>query len=394
MDTNTTSSRIWTPTFSINTGLNLIYYTVFYLLTVIIGTVAMTQDHASAGLAGILSGIFIVGGFVGRLWTGNNVTRIGLKPLLYGGTLFYIAMTLLYFVTPNIGLLMIVRFLHGIAFGISATTSGTLAGLIAPRAKRGEAIGYYALSVTLASAVGPFLSIFIYHAFNYTVLLIMALALLVIALIGIFFLRIPKGIMGEYVKKPFSLSNYFEKTALPISLIGFLVGIAYSSILTFLAGFSAQAGLVTAGSLFYVIYAIVTLGTRPITGRLFDARGDNFMMFPTFIFFGLSLLLTGFSTTTFMLLAAGALIGLGYGSFGPFGQAIAIRHADISRIGVATSTFFGLFDMGVGFGPFILGFVQPATGYRGLYFLCAAFTVVIIILYWFMHGRHARRGHA
>src|SRR5215475_831841 len=40
--------KIWTPTFTINMTLNFLFYLVFYLLTVIIGTVAMTQDHALA----------------------------------------------------------------------------------------------------------------------------------------------------------------------------------------------------------------------------------------------------------------------------------------------------------------------------------------------------------
>lgn len=80
---------------------------------------------------------------------------------------------------------------------------------------------------------------------------------------------------------------------------------------------------------------------------MFDVKGDNFMMYPTFVIFALALWLTGASNSTFMLLLAGALIGLSYGSFS---QTIAIRHASPERIGIATSTFFGLFDMGVGTG--------------------------------------------
>lgn len=384
--------KIWTGTFTINMILNFMFYLVFYLLTVIIGTVAMSQYHAASGIAGILSGIFIVGGFIGRLWTGNNVTRFGIKKIMVFSTIFYLLLTLLYFVTPNIELLLIIRFLHGLGFGIAATASGTLAGLIAPLSRRGEAIGYYALSVTLASAVGPFLSIFLYHAFNFNVLLIVASLVLFFSLVGTLFLRVPQNLIAvSSEKKKFSWSNYFEKTALPIAFVGFLVGMSYSSILTFLANFSAQIGLVTAGSLFYIVYAIFIVGSRPITGRMFDVKGDNFMMYPTFVIFALALWLTGASNSTFMLLLAGALIGLSYGSFSPFSQTIAIRHASPERIGIATSTFFGLFDMGVGMGPFVLGFIVPYTGYRNLYYLAGLFVIVIIVIYYFVHGRHAAK---
>ncbi|MFG7388107.1 hypothetical protein ACGO3R_06825 [Lactococcus lactis] len=40
---------------------------------------AMERYHASASIAGILSGIFIVGGFIARLWAGNNMKRLGAK---------------------------------------------------------------------------------------------------------------------------------------------------------------------------------------------------------------------------------------------------------------------------------------------------------------------------
>lgn len=381
--------RIWTSTFVLTLLLNFIFYLVFYLLTVIIGTVAMSQNHAPASIAGFLSGIFIVGGFIGRLWAGTNINRISVKRVLYGGTIFYIVMTLLYFPVHAIDFLLLVRFLHGIGFGISATAASTLAGHIVPISKRGEGIGYFALSITLASAFGPFLSIFLYHMFNYTILLIVSVIALLLALVDIFFLKLPIELTQpkKRVRQPFSLSNYFEKTALPISFIGFLVGIAYASILSFLAGFSAQNHLVTAGSLFYVMYALAILISRPITGRLFDLKGDNFVMYPTYIFFILSLLLTGFSTTSWMLLVAGAFMGLGYGSFSPFGQSIAIRYVDTERLGIATSTFFGLFDMGVGFGPFLLGFVLPVVGYQKIYYLAALLTLLTIVLYWWLHGR-------
>ncbi len=115
------------------------------------------------------------------------------------------------------------------------------------------------------------------------------------------------------------------------------------------------------------------------------------MMYPTFILFAISLWLTGAAHSSAMLLIAGALVGLSYGSFSPFSQTIAIRHASPERIGIATSTFFGLFDMGVGMGPFVLGFVIPYTGYRNLYYLAALFVLVVIGIYYFVHGRHGAK---
>lgn len=388
--------RIWTSTFNITMGINFVFYLVFYLLTVIIGTVAMTQDHASAGLAGLLSGIFILGSFAGRLWGGNSISQMGPKKILMIGIIFYLIMNVCYLFVTNIWLLLAIRFLHGIGFGIAATATGTLAGLVVPSSRRGEGIGYFTLSLTLASAIGPFLSIFLYHAFNYEVILVLSVVALALSLVAAFFLKIPTNVaatMQTKEKKPFRWSNFFEVSALPMGFVGLLMGVAYASILTFLANFTAGIGLVTAGSLFYVVYAIFILISRPLTGRLMDTKGDNYVMYPTFVLFAIGLVMTGFSSTSWMLFGAAALVGLGYGSFTPFGQTISIRGQKVERVGVATSTFFSLYDMGVGLGPFFLGLVVPVTGYRNLYYLCAIFVVVIAGVYWLIHGRkvNARR---
>ena len=52
--------KLWTPSFIINMLLNFIYYLVFYIPTIVIGTYAMAKYNASAGTAGILTGLFIV----------------------------------------------------------------------------------------------------------------------------------------------------------------------------------------------------------------------------------------------------------------------------------------------------------------------------------------------
>ncbi|MGF7406259.1 MFS transporter [Lactococcus lactis] len=388
--------KLWTTTFVVNMLLNFIFYLVFYLPTVVIGTMAMERYHASASIAGILSGIFIVGGFIARLWAGNNMKRLGAKKLLYIGTLIYFLLTFAYFFVHSVVLLLILRLVHGLGFGIAATASGTLAGAIVPSSRRGEGIGYYALSVTLSSAVGPFLSMFLYRTSGFYSLIWLSALLLFIALVGIFFIHVEKtadssNSIVNKVHKKFAWSNYFEKEALPISLIAFLIGISYSSILSFMDAYARNIHLSEAASFFFLVYAITVLLSRPITGRVFDGFGDNFVMYPTYLFFALGLLLIGFAHSGWMLLLAAIFIGLGYGSFSPFGQAIAIRNSEAHRLGITTSTFFGFMDMGVGFGPFILGMFMPLLGYRNLYFASAILALLIAVIYHFVHGRHAKR---
>lgn len=385
--------KLWTPSFIINMLLNFIYYLVFYIPTIVIGTHAMAKYNASAGTAGILTGLFIVGSLFARLWAGNNIAKWGVKKMLFMGTSIYLLFGLVYYLVPSVESLLVLRFLHGIGFGIATTASGTLAGATVPSSRRGEGIGYYALSVTMSSAIGPFLSMFLYGKYGFTLLIHLSNILLLLALIGIFFIKAPHTTVAspESIKKKFSWSNYFEKKAVSISVIGMLIGIAYSSILAFMNTYSSEIGLATAGSLFFLIYALAILVSRPVTGRIFDIKGDNYVMYPVFIFFAIGLVLIGWAQSSIILLVAAIFIGLGYGSFSPFGQAIAIRSSGVDRLGVATSTFFGFLDMGVGFGPFIMGLLVPYLGYRNLYYASAIFIVLIIVIYYFTHGKKVKK---
>lgn len=396
---------IFTPTFIINTLISFLFYIVFYVLTSSIGTYALEQLHQSTVISLSLSSVFVIGALIGRVWTGISITRIGMKRLLYIGGLIFLILTFGYYLTTNIPLLFIIRIIQGAGFGIGATASGTIAGHVVPAARRGEGIGYYALSVTLAAAVGPALSIMIYSALGFNTLLGLALALLVITFILVFFVHVQEFTPEEreiaLANEPKGVERYIEKSALPISIIAFLAGFIDSAILTGMGSFSTDLKIPLAGSLFFTMYAIFIFISRPFTGRLFDAKGDNWIFNPTFAFFAVAMLLVGiagfFSPAIgfVILLIAGGAFGLGYGGVAPFGQAVAIRDSSKERIGVATSTFFGFLDLGVGGGPIILGAIIPMLGkgmlgFRNLYLYSAPAVVVVWIIYYLIHGKNQK----
>ena len=396
---------IFTPTFVINTLISFLFYIVFYVLTSSIGTYALQQLHQSTVVSLSLSSVFVIGALIGRVWTGINITRIGMKRLLYIGGLIFLVLTFGYYLTTNIPLLFLIRVIQGAGFGIGATASGTIAGHVVPASRRGEGIGYYALSVTLAAAVGPALSIMIYSSLGFGSLLGIALGLLVVTFILIFFVRVKEFSDAERAyaleHEPKGVERYIEKSALPISIIAFLAGFIDSAILTGMGSFSTDLKIPLAGSLFFTMYAVLIFVSRPFTGRLFDTKGDNWIFNPTFIFFAVAMLLVGlagfFSPAIgfVVLLIAGGAFGLGYGGVAPFGQAIAIRDSSKDRIGVATSTFFGFLDLGVGGGPIVLGAIIPMLGngmlgFRNLYLYSAPAVVIVWIIYYLIHGKHQK----
>lgn len=382
--------QLWTKDFLIDSLVNFFIYLTYYLLILIMTEYATEYFQASPSDAGLASGIFIIGALVGRLFAGSSIDRVGRKKTLYAGLMFFLVTTLLYFIVNSLVFLFVVRFLHGIGFGVASTATGTIVSSIIPNERRGEGTGYYALSTTLASAIGPFLGMFLIQYASFEDIFTLCTILLSVCFIAVFFLKVPaleltKGQLNQI--KRFKLSNFFEYHALPIAIISALIGLSFSSILSFLASYTKEIDLIYAGSFFFIIYATSILISRPFTGIWFDKKGENFVMYPSFVLFTLGLIILSQAYHSFFLFLAAIFVGTGYGTFISSAQAIAVKVSPHHRLGLATSTYFIFLDVGIGMGPFLLGLLIPTMGFRRVYILAAIVAFLCIFFYFFLHGR-------
>ncbi|PAK41397.1 MFS transporter [Peribacillus simplex] len=385
-------TRLWTKDFVIVSSINFFITLIFYLLMVTLAIYAVNELDASTSEAGLISGIFIIGTLIGRLFIGRFIDSIGRKKTLFIGLIFFTLTTILYFVDLGIGFLLVNRLIHGMAMGMASTATGTIVAQIIPPTRKGEGIGYYSMSATLATAIGPFIGLYMAQHTSFQVIFSFCLALGIISLFTAFFLYVPALKVTAKVteSKGFKLSNFIEPKALPISIITLLLAFCYSSVLSFISFYAIEIDLVNTASFFFVVYAVAVLLSRPFSGPLMDRKGSNFIMYPAFIIFGVGLLLLSMTTNSFTLLAAGFLIGLGFGNMQSSSQAIAVKLTPPHRMGMATSTFFIMLDAGLGFGPYILGFIIPVTGYSTLYVILGVVVILTSVLYYFLHGKKER----
>ncbi|WP_077324661.1 MFS transporter [Virgibacillus siamensis] len=386
---NQSRAKLWTKDFIIVSSANFFLYLVFYLLLVTMAVYAVEQYGVSESQAGLVTGIFIIGTLIGRLFIGRMITTIGNKRMLYFGLIFFVFISLLYFIQAGITFLLITRLLHGIALGMASTATGTIVAEVIPEVRKGEGISFYSMSITLATAIGPFIGLFMSQHAGFSVIFGFCLALGIISLIIALFLKVPEVEKPVNVEKKaqWKLSNFIEPNALPIALVILIVSLGYSSVLSFINFYAIEIDLVEMASVFFVVYAVAILVSRPFTGRLMDVKGANSVMYPAFILFTAGLLLLSTAESSIPLLLAGVLIGLGFGNMQSTTQAIAVKVTPPSRVGLATSTYYIALDAGLGFGPYVLGFIIPITGYSNLYILMGALVLITTALYYFMHGK-------
>lgn len=388
---NVKESKLWSKEFVIIFVTTFFVGLVFYLLMTTMTVYTIDNFHASQSQAGLATGIFVVGSLVSRFLSGKYIEVIGRKKMLHGSLFLFFIAALAYFPIDNLALLLVVRFIHGMAFGVATTVMPTVITDIIPIERRGEGISYFSLSPALSMAIGPFLGLFIMQHAGYNVIFGVCTVFAVMSIIITLFARIPESKVTKAQMKAmqgFKWQYFFEKSAMPISLVMLLMGMAYSGILAFINAYALKINLTAAASFFFIIYAIFILLSRPFTGRLLDAKGDNIVMYPALILFAFSLVLLSQAESGVMLLLAGALVGLGFGTLMSCGQAIATKEVPQHRLGLATATFFFCLDLGVGFGPYLIGNIIPMVGFRGMYMTLAIIVFCSIILYYFVHGKH------
>lgn len=161
--------------------------------------------------------------------------------------------------------------------------------------------------------------------------------------------------------------------------------------MSFLHFYAEEIQLIDAAQFFFLVYAIVIIGSRPFTGKLFDKRGANIIVYPCLLLFTIGMFIFSQATQSWMLLASAALIGIGFGNFNTIAQSVAVKVTPAHRYGLATSTFYIMYDIGLGIGPYILGKFVPDYGYRHIFTAMSVVAALCIPIYVALYGRKEHR---
>ena len=382
--------RLFTKDFMLDTVISLCCSLNYFTLLINITGFAMATFSASSSEAGLAAGIYVIGGLISRVTLGKYVEMVGRKRMLMLGLTIALVMSATYFFVSSMAMLYIIRFLHGTAYGISSTCTNDIIARILPQSRRGEGLGYFLLSVTIATAIGPFLGMGFGQDGNYTAVFTVGLVMYSVALLLALFLKVPEETLTEEQKaeaRSFDLKHMFQFSAVPLAVTCMVFYFAYSGVLSFISSYAEAIDLVEAAMYFYLAVAVGTLISRLTTGKIYDSRGPNIVMFPAYVAFFVGMVAFSQATRAVVLLCAGFVIGYGVSIVYTINQAIVVSKSPARRYGVTTSTFAAIVDLGSGLGPSVMGMILAFAGYREMYLICAFISLVSLVMYWFIHGR-------
>lgn len=263
--------------------------------------------------------------------------------MLYAGLFVSLILTLLYLAAANAALLLIIRFLHGVTFGVAGVATGTIVAGIVPEERYGEGIGYYALSQTLAAALGPSIGLLLiqYNTFQSVIIvcsIASALGLLLLPFLAVGNLMLTAEEVEE--TRGLKLRSFIEPKVIPISSVFLVTFICYSSAVSFMALYAQEIHLERAASVFFIVYAAVVFISRPYVGRRFDNKGENSVMYMALPIFAIGFVIFSQAHHGLVLLPAGVVIAFGFGATHASSQAITVKITPPHRRGLATSTFY------------------------------------------------------
>lgn len=372
--------------------LNFLVLLVHMSLITTIAFYAIERLGAAESLAGITAGCFVLGALTSRLFLARFIDRIGRRRTILVALAAYAGLTLLYAASGSVEVLITLRTVHGAAFGVAHTALTTSVMAMIPASRRAEGTGYYGVASALVMAVGPFVAVTLSAAVSLDAVFMFVSGVAVAALLIALFLRPPEPERNqiEPVQRRVRVKDLIEPAAVGIGVVALLSAVANAGVIVFLAAYTVALEIPETAALFFVVFALATLASRIVQGRVQDRHGDNVVIYPLLALIVIGLLLIALVPTTGMLLVAAALLGAGHGGIISATQAIAVSVSPPGRLPIAVSTFYVFLDAGAGLGPVLVGALLALFGFTGMYAAGAGAAVLAAIVYTFVHARRGR----
>lgn len=345
---------------------------------------------ASSAFAGVIVGIMSIASMFLRPIAGNLTDKLSKYCLsLIGGILIMIGV-IGYVIAPASNWLLIFRLINGAGFVLCTVCMSTWLAFLVPRAHVGQAMGFYGLMNALAMAVAPALAINVYQKTGYRLALIASaiaafMMVIIIQLVG----NRANPKKGTAKKKSGSSHQFkiIQKNVLPIALLTTLFAFPYFSTQADLVTYAQERHLnVNVGSFFF-IYAVVLLVIRIFLKNFFDTVKFGIWFWVSIGATLIYLLLLSTMKNNLMMALAAAFMAIGYGVIYSILQSTALLLAPISEQGLASSTFYLGLDIGMAFGPIIMGLISDLLPIKFFYPIQLLLLPLMLIVYWRYHTR-------
>lgn len=368
------NEKIWTKDFIFLISSNFLMYITYYAILSALPIYLVSDLNASKMQVGVVVGTYTIASVLVRPFSGFALDRFGRRTIFLLALILYTLLFAGYLVAVTITSIIILRFAQGLTWGITTVSGSTIATDNIPASKRGEGIGYFALSTTLGMSVGPIIGLFICHQWGYTTMFVSGCLISVISLVCAYAVRMRKRfVVGKHIRM--ELSSLFDRNSIRPSLNVFITMIAYGGLLSFIALYGREIGIQNS-SMYFLIFSVGIAAARLTAGKVFDRKGPR-----KIITLCIGLLIVGFpllamANNSALFYVSAIIIGFGNGVIFPTFQSMINNLADSMHRGAANSTLYTAVDLGMGLGMIMGGLIAQNISISAIFWInsliCAA----------------------
>lgn len=319
---------------------------------------------------GIASYLFMGASLVIRPVAGWYLDHRSRKTLVVIGVFALVFIPWGYVVVGQILMVIVVRFLHGVAFSLASTGIITSAYDALDPAEFSRGVGYFGFSNAIATAFAPAMGLWLWNKFEAVGVfgtICAAMALSVFLLRGIHFHEISAEKKASRIRDERFVDLLYEKDALPAAILEGFIALGSGTIAPFLTLYMIQRGDIANPGFFYTCQACGTFVSRIFVGRISDRHGEAPLVYSSTGLFMGALLLLIFGGHPYLVFLAAVMLGVGYGFTVTGFQIMSVRIVPPERRGSAASTYSCGWDVFCSFGGLLGGVLATFLDYRTLF---------------------------
>ncbi|MBE5033563.1 MFS transporter [Gallalistipes aquisgranensis] len=383
-----TQDRLVTPSYCFILSANFLLYFGFYLLMPVLPFYLTEVFRTGNATAGIVLSCYTVAALTVRPFSGYLLDTFARKPLYLFAFFIFTAIFAGYLLAGSLTLFIILRVLHGVAFGTVTVSGNTIVIDITPSSRRGTAVGYYGLSNNIAMSIGPMVGLFLHDFYSFTTIFLCALGSCSLGFVMATLVKTPPK--QPVKREPVSLDRFILLKGIRAGFALLLLSIPYGMTTTYVAMYARQLGITGGSGLFFTLMAVGMAVSRIFSGRQVDkGRIPQVISLGMYLacvcFFALSacafLAQWDDRVSTGVYFGVALLLGVGFGTMFPAFNTLFVNLAPNSQRGTATSTYLTSWDVGIGIGLVAGGYIGQISTFDTAYLFGACLTVVSIVYF-------------
>ena len=386
----TVKERLVTPSYILIIAANFLQFFGFWLLIPVLPFYLQEVFGADKTSIGAILSCYTIAALCMRPFSGYLLDTFSRKPLYLLGYFLFTAMFGGYMLAGTLTLFILFRIIHGFSFGMVTVSGNTIVIDIMPSSRRGEGLGYYGLANNIAMSIGPMTGLFLHDAaVGYPFIFSCSLGACIIGFLCAYLVRTPYK--PPVQRAPISLDRFILLKGIPAGISLLLLSIPYGMTTNYVAMYAKQIGITSSTGFFFTLMAIGMAVSRLFSGKLVD-KGKITQVIQAglylvcFCFFGLSccgwIIDYNIHATTFFFFSIALFLGIGFGTMFPAYNTLFVNLAPNNQRGTATSTYLTSWDIGIGIGMVVGGYIAEISTFKMAYLSGALLTVISLFYFY------------